>query len=112
MNQKKQIENIRQLKATNHSYAEIAKILSIPINSVKSICRRNGFTVDPEHQNRAKEKTAAPVQEQLIVCEYCGKLMNNLWHRKGKRFCSDRCRYDYWNREKRLTHYISPKRRK
>ena len=106
---KNEIENIRQLRATNHSYASIGKILDLPPNSVKSICRRYGFTVDEAHTDDQKSVAS---QEVLLKCKYCGKLMDNLWHRKQKTFCSDKCRWDYWNQEKRLSNYISPGRRK
>ena len=104
---KQQIKSIENLRATNHSYSSIARILDLPVNSVKSVCRRHNFTVDEAHNAKP-----AVSHEELIQCKYCGKLMDNLWHRQKKAFCSDRCRWSYWNREKRLTHYISPARRK
>lgn len=103
-----QIDNIQKLRAANYSYTQIARTLEMSVNTVKSVCRRYGFTVEETCSDNVSMKTR---QEELLICRYCGQLMDNLWHR-SKSFCSDKCRYDYWNREKRLTHYIPPKRRK
>ena len=99
---KNQIENIRNLRSQNYSYKSIAEILGVSINSVKSVCRRYGFTVDEALVGDVKQSVP---HEVLMECKYCGKLMDNPWHRKNKSFCSDKCRYAFWNREKSLSNY-------
>lgn len=109
MKQNSQVENIKKLRENNYSISQIARTLDISVNTVKSICRRYGFTTSEEVRG-----SIPPVitQDTLSKCKYCGRLMDNPWHRKQKSFCSDKCRYDYWNQEKRLSHYISSPRRK
>ena len=106
MSQNQQNENITLLRSKNYSYRQIAAILQLPVNTVKSVCRRSGIAVAEEYMD---SPAATRPQEQLIQCRYCGKLVNNLWNRKNKTFCSDKCRYDFWNREKRLNKNESPK---
>lgn len=108
MSHNTQVENIKKLRESNYSLSQIARMLDMSVNTVKSICRRYGFTAEEPFQNH---RETAPL-DIMLKCKYCGKLMDNPWNRKQKSFCSDKCRYDYWNREKRLSNYISPKRRK
>lgn len=95
-----QTTSIQRLRSANYSYTQIAKILNIPVNTVRSICRRNGFAPNEPNQIRVIP-FFVPSQELLVKCRYCGKLTDNPNHRQ-KAFCSNKCRYDYWNREKRL----------
>lgn len=67
------------------SYQEIAKRLILSPNTVKSICRRSGV------------KAQNPEISTLDVCKNCGApLIQNVGGRK-KNFCSEKCRYSWWN---------------
>ena len=59
-------------------YKRIASQLGLPVNTVKSFCR----------------KVAAGATH---TCPNCGKPVPQKPHRKEKRFCSDRCRVEWWN---------------
>ena len=63
-------------------YAEISAKTGIPLNTIKSFCRRNCLT-DTE------------LAEQTI-CMNCGCAMTKGKYRP-KKFCSDRCRMAWWN---------------
>ena len=85
---------ITNLRKANYPYAFIAEKIGLPKDTVKSHCRRHG--IEPEI---TKRKTKAEKQASLI-CVFCGKTISNEWNRKGKRFCSDKCRTGYWNTQK------------
>lgn len=105
-----QIETIRKLRAENYTYAGIGKTLGMSANTVKSICRKHGFVPDPDA--RKKNINQAVAFEQQPRCKFCANIIENPWNRKGKVFCSDKCRYDWWNRERRIMDYIPVERRK
>lgn len=84
-------------------YKQIAKELGISPNSVKSYCRRNKL------QNEDLEQITMET-----VCEQCGERILQKKGRKRKRFCSDRCRNQWWNahldqvKRKAVYEYICP----
>lgn len=68
-------------------YGAIARKMGIPVNTVKSFCRRKAQAVAEKED----------VAEQAHRCRYCGvSVLQNLG-RKEKKFCSDRCRNQWWN---------------
>lgn len=79
------IEDISRMREDRLSYAKIAVALGASVNTIKSICQRNGLggrTVLPE--------------PDLTVCQYCGKPITQRPGRKERRFCSDACRLAWW----------------
>ena len=90
------MDNIKQkiikLRAADYSYNEIAELLDISKNTVQSICRRMGIKSPKKETGTRREK---PV---LNLCKNCGEPFDNSWHRKGKAFCSEQCRVQWWNR--------------
>ena len=78
--QKKQIVEYR---AAGKGYGTISKELAVPINTVKSFCRRNEL------------KTAVP--SDSLPCAFCGKAVRQTKGRKKKRFCCDGCRMKWWS---------------
>ena len=87
-------DEITRLRKENYSYAAIAEVLGMSKNTVISVCRRTG--VKPE-----SEKTIQKNEANYHVCKECGRVFENKWNRKGKVFCSDRCRTNWWNQEKK-----------
>lgn len=79
---KPQKQTILAMRQQGSSYAEIADVLSISPNTVKSICRRSNI------------KAA----QQGPVCKNCGKPLERTARAKPKTFCSNQCRYSWWNR--------------
>lgn len=103
------IETIGKLRAENYTYAGIGKALGMSGNTVKSICRKYGFV--PNENARKKNVNQAIAYEQQPRCKYCASVIMNPWNRKGKEFCSDKCRYRWWNRERRIMGYIPLEKR-
>lgn len=70
---------IVELQAAGLGYRRIANILGLPMNSVKTFCRRN-----PEGKREKKK------------CLHCGKTLEQTPKKKEKRYCSDQCRMAWW----------------
>lgn len=71
-------ERINALQNRGFGYKRIATETGLPVNSVKSYCRRHPI-------DRADEN-----------CEYCKAPLIRIPHKKEKRFCSDSCRMAWW----------------
>ena len=74
---------------------EIARLLNLSVNTVKSYLRRNRTETAPG---------AVPQEEQPRVpgadngcCLQCGAVLLKKPHRRAKRFCSDACRLAWWH---------------
>lgn len=87
-----QKEAILTMRQQGCSYPAIAERLILSPNTVKSICRRNGVRVLPT------EKSAPD------ICKNCGAPLQQNTGRK-KTFCSDKCRYAWWNQSRRKEPY-------
>ena len=85
---------IGRMKDTGCSYRQISESLSIPINTVKSFCRRH-----------REERTAVPVADGQ--CLECGQNIQQQLGRKPKKFCSDACRMRWWNTHRQVVHMAS-----
>ena len=89
----KQLETIAALRRHNYPYSFIGRALSVPPNTVKSICRRKKFE-PAEPRKTKKEKQTAP------LCKNCHCLLTN--GRKDRVFCSDECRSDWWKNNRKI----------
>lgn len=87
-NQKAQI---KKLRAAGNGYGTIAKKLDLPINTVKSFCRRNSV-----NENIAEEPQVM-LSGETTLCENCGSEIQQIAKQKKKRFCCDKCRNAWWN---------------
>lgn len=76
---------ILKMREDGASYAEIADIFASSPNTVKSICYRNG--VHAPLSNGA----------ETGLCKNCGKPLSHPTGGGRKIFCSNRCRYQWWN---------------
>lgn len=70
------------------SYSGIAEQLLLSPNTVKSVCRRSGVKVE-----RSAERSTD-------VCKTCGEPLQQIPGSRKKTFCSDKCRYLWWNRKR------------
>lgn len=87
-----QKEEIIVLRKDGIGYMKIAQKLGISQNTVKSYCRRNGLS-KPEDI-----AMATPVKADAeSFCLQCGVPVSQTQGRKQKRFCSDKCRMNWWN---------------
>ncbi len=83
---------ILHMRGQGMSYPEIAGTLAMSANTVKSICRRNA----------AAEQTA---RDAPAVCKNCGQPLIQPPGVKRKTFCSDQCRYAWWNKARHKQPY-------
>ncbi|MGG6831978.1 UNVERIFIED_CONTAM: helix-turn-helix domain-containing protein [Streptococcus canis] len=83
-------EKIKILREKGLGYTAIAKEINISVNTIKSYCKRHGL---------GGTKTC---DEDTSLCEYCGKPVIQKLGRKKKRFCSDKCRNSWWNKNREL----------
>ena len=80
----KEKSNIRLLRIKGLSFSEIAEETGISRNAIKSFCRR--------------EKILSPEQmAEGNLCKNCGKPMVQKKGGKPRTFCTDQCRWDWWN---------------
>ena len=76
---KQDIIKLNDLRQQGKGAAEIAETLNLPLNTVKSYLRRH------------------PEADASRVCPQCGKPVAQKEGRKEKKFCSDKCRNQWWN---------------
>lgn len=86
-----QKNQITKFRIAGNSYGMIAKELDLPVNTVKSFCRRNNIS-----GINAGEPQAVLATENTR-CENCGEVIRQTAKRKPKRFCCDKCRNQWWN---------------
>lgn len=96
-------EKIISLRKENYSYNAIAEMMGLSRNTVQSICQRAGVKCTDIEKRVDKEQS-----DNVKVCKYCGELFVNPWNRKGKVFCSDKCRTNWWNEQRKYGGGDSP----
>lgn len=86
---KYQKDSILALRCQGQSYQAIADTLMLSANTVKSFCRRSDV-------GKTDDTGTAPEGR----CRNCGAILSQTPGAKQKTFCSDKCRYAWWNRYK------------
>ena len=84
-NQKTRIKNLR---LQGLGYIKVAEVTGISVNTIKSYCRRNNL-------ERGTNKT---IRTNISSCKNCGKEILQTKGKKERRFCDDKCRSAYWNK--------------
>ena len=69
---------------------EIARLLGVSVNTVKSYCQRNGI-------NAETNPSAGTLPVQKRTCKQCGAEIEQVAHHRERQFCSDRCRMQWWH---------------
>ena len=82
-------ERIAEMRLQNYSYSFIGRALDMSPNTVKSICRRQGFAAKGPRKSKV-EKQQAP------LCKNCHRLLTG--GRSDRAFCSEKCRTE-WRRK-------------
>lgn len=82
----KQKQSIEIMRQNGLSYSQIADRLKLSVNTVKSFCRR----ADSHAVNNP-------------ICKQCGKTLRIKPKSKPKTFCTDTCRYTWWNHHRKGT---------
>lgn len=73
--------------------AEIARLLHVSVNTVKSYCRRNDIRAAEEQVPAAMKQSAGGKTR----CKQCGTALQQTEHTREKMFCSDKCRMQWWH---------------
>ena len=69
-----------ELRKLGYGYKRIAKALSITMDEVRNAC--------------------SELSDEVVLsgkCRRCGIAITSTKGKKMKRFCSDQCRWDWWN---------------
>ncbi len=90
-----QKDTIQKMRSEGYSYSEIANALTISVNTIKSFCQRNKIKA-PEPAIQAKNDES----KDIALCKCCGKNLVQIPKQKPKKFCTDKCRLDWWNKNK------------
>lgn len=71
---------IKQMRSVGYGYKRIAKELDLTLSVIRYACSKLS-------------------DEDLLEgrCEKCGLKIKSFKGKKRKRFCSDQCRWDWWN---------------
>lgn len=88
-----QKQAILVLRENGKTYDAIAELIGASPNTVRSFWRRNS-AVHSRHQ-----------EPQPGHCKNCGSPLGGRHSTGHKIFCSDKCRYDWWNRYRRSQPY-------
>ena len=73
---------INELREKGYGYKRIGKEVSIKPEAVRYICRKI-------------DKVAL-----IGTCKKCGKQIKSIKGKKKKIFCSDKCRWKWWNEQR------------
>ena len=74
-----EIKKISVLQRQGKGYKAIADTLGLPVNSVKSWCRRH------------------PLDDATGHCQQCGAPIHQTPHKRQRKFCDSACRIAWWN---------------
>ena len=95
-----QRRQIRKMRKDGLGYKKIAKALKMHRDSVRDFCQRNGINgLASEYKIRADEMAG-----KGAACLNCGLELDQDAISKGRRYCCERCRKQYWyikSREKK-----------
>jgi len=95
-----------QYRQQGKGCAEIARLLNVPANTVKSYLQRNRALVE------AVPVTPVKTVIQKGCCKQCGTSLTQTGHSREKQFCSDKCRLQWWHEHrgssKKAVEHICP----
>ena len=87
-----QAKQIREMREQGIGYRSIALTVGLSRDIVRNFCKSRGLS----GYGSALTKN---IQEQVMLgkaCLYCGKEMKQLDTGRPKKFCSDKCRREWW----------------
>lgn len=80
-------EAIINLKRKGYSYKQISQKIFAPLGTIKSILSRSDLTFN-----------------DYGICKNCGKPIYFVKGKRKKEYCSDICRYQWWNHNEPATY--------
>ena len=95
-------ERITELRQQGFGYKRIADALSLPLNTVKSFCRRQNISQSLQVEQIVPEETenemgdSGDTTEDLSVCKQCGAPLIQSPNHRQRQYCSDICRKKWW----------------
>ena len=89
-----EMELIAKLRGENYSYQYIANQLGMPMNTVKSICRRHRFAAYGPRKTKQEKKRS-------VICKNCHRPLDE-GLRMDAMFCSGYCRKAWQRRNRRV----------
>lgn len=72
-------QKILELRSKGYGYKKISKELGISVGSIRNICEKGAI---------------------IHVCKNCGVEIKSIKGKKQKIYCSDKCRFDWWNKHR------------
>lgn len=85
-----QKQRIQDMRLQGTAYSQIADLLGLSVNTVKSFCRRNSI-------NACNASNDTGNEDNKEKCKQCGNRLTQPTKGKARTFCSDQCRYAWWN---------------
>ena len=85
-----QKQRIQEMRLQGNAYSQIADVLGLSMNTVKSFCRRYSL-------NACNASNDTGIKENKDNCKQCGKHLKQPLKGKARTYCSDACRYAWWN---------------
>ena len=79
-----------ELRSQGYGYANIANAIGATKDSVRSFCRSHGLT-------GTKAESNSRIAIHTEICPQCGHAVSQKPGVKRIRFCSAKCRQDWWN---------------
>lgn len=87
-----QASQIRELRIQGHGYRAIGSMVGLSRDIVRNFCKSKGLDgYATALAINIKEKL-----QQSNSCSYCGKQMEQSSTGRPKKFCSDKCRREWW----------------
>ena len=88
-----QKDQIKKYRVDGVGYTAISRLMGLPLNTVKSFCKRNnlGGRLAVSVKADKSEGSALPA-----FCKRCGLPIEQTLGRKVKVFCSTACRMQWW----------------
>lgn len=90
-----QLKRIAELRALNYPYSFIGRELDLPLNTVKSICRRKGFPTSGSRKTKTEKQSAR-------LCKNCHRVLSGTDNR-NRQFCSEECRTEWWKNNRKVS---------
>jgi endogenous inhibitor of DNA gyrase (YacG/DUF329 family) len=89
MTENQKIE-ITEMRNSGLGFTAIASRLHLTRIAVRAFCKAQGL-------NEKRSPTLEMQNPALDNCKTCGKQLKHTAGKKNKKYCSDRCRMDWWN---------------
>lgn len=91
-------ERVHGLRMEGMGCGEISEITGIPEDQVREYLRKLGL---PEEGAAIRIQPLPGQGESAALCPVCGARLQQPYKGRHRRFCSDACRYVFWNQKHR-----------